>query len=597
MFTILYASFKDFKKSYKQCLTVEFIYMLLTSFLFVPFISLLFNWMLKVMGTGSLLNADVYKFGLSSSGIIGMLLISFLVVIVLLMEFGALIIIAQKRYFNRYVFVSEALLSTYQKLPKLLGVGMIQFSLLLFLIIPFVDLPVIPALLDFNVPIFLATKFHESYVVLITYLAIILFIVYLFTRLIFTLHFIFIDEKSILGAMNDSWRLTKHKQNKLTVLLNLCLLNITIFVIGLLAMTFISYLTHLFDTKVVGDLIGNYLTTFSSYLTMVSSLVLIPINIIVITRLFYRFKKNKGDVIKDYLSIQKNTKLCTWEEQLTRVFTNKKKTLTAVVIVLLTVIFFISYTVNDNLVYLKWDVAVAAHRGDWQDAPENSMSSIQSAINKGIDAVEVDVQMTKDGVIVLNHDNDLKRVADNSARVKDLTYEELTELNIGRLYGEAFREEKIPTLDQVLEVVQHAGVTIIIDIKPLDLDERSDLAEKVVQLIEKHEMEDLTYVQSFDSYLLQEIRNDNNSIKIGQILYLAAGNLSTLDVDFYTIRKSMLTERFIKNARKQNREVWVWTVNLERNMKEVLKYDIDGIITDYPEKVQNMLGIEFLHEE
>jgi glycerophosphoryl diester phosphodiesterase len=69
-----------------------------------------------------------------------------------------------------------------------------------------------------------------------------------------------------------------------------------------------------------------------------------------------------------------------------------------------------------------------------------------------------------------------------------------------------------------------------------------------------------------------------------------AGNSNILDVDFYTIKQSMLSEAFIKNAHKQGRSIWVWTVNDEVNIKEVLKYDVDGIITDYPKRVQDIMG-------
>lgn len=84
----------------------------------------------------------------------------------------------------------------------------------------------------------------------------------------------------------------------------------------------------------------------------------------------------------------------------------------------------------------------------------------------------------------------------------------------------------------------------------------------------------------------------NAEIKIGQILYFAIGDLSLLDVDFYTIEQVMLTEQFVKRAHRKGREVWVWTVNSERNLKEVLKYEIDGIITDYPARAHQMVELK-----
>ncbi|MRH43201.1 glycerophosphodiester phosphodiesterase [Aquibacillus halophilus] len=589
MFELLSSSFQDFKKSYKKYLSFEFIYMLLASLIFIPLISFIFNRMLKMMGTGALLNAEVYKIGLSLTGMIGMLLISFLAVVILFVEFGVIIIIAQKRYFNKSIFVSEGIVTTIKKLPKLLGFGIFPLILILFLILPFIDSSNLPALLDFNWPIILTSKIYGSYFISLLYLVVFLLFTYLLIRSIFTFHYIFSEDMSIREAIKCSWKITK--QNKLKILFNLFLLNLIIFVAGFLLITVISYLVTVVDTRIIGNVVESYLITFSSYMTIIFSLLSIPINIIIITRLFYRFKSSQGELVEDQLVLHSNKKLNSFESYVTKFFTKKKHTFVSVVIIFLTGLFLINYTVNENIVYLKWDVSVASHRGDLKNAPENSMSSVRSAIDKGVDAVEIDVQMTQDGVIVLNHDMDLRRTADVSSQIKDMTYEEVSKIDIGRLHSEEYVGEKIPKLDQVLEVVKQEDVTLIIDVKSVD--SNSEFAESVVELIEKYEMEDAVYIQAFENDILQEIRNINNSIKIGQILFLSAGNLSNLDVDFYTIRQSMLTERFINNAKRQNREVWVWTVNIERNMKEVLKYDIDGIITDYPERAQNVLGLDF----
>ncbi|MDL4839326.1 glycerophosphodiester phosphodiesterase [Aquibacillus rhizosphaerae] len=589
MLTVLKNGLQDFKVSYKKYLSFELIFLLLTSFIFVPVISFIFNRMLKVMGNGALLNAEVYKIASSYTGVVGMLIISFFAVIILFLEFGILIIIAQKRYFNKNILISEAFVTALRNLPKLLGFGVFQFIILLFLLTPFINIPVLPALLDFNMPIFLTSQFYESYLVIIIYVTVFLLVMYLSLRCIFMFHYIFIEGKTIWEAMKASFKITKY--NKLRILVSLFLLNIVFFLFGFLFVTFISNLVSLIETKIIGDIVENYLLTFSSYMTITFSLLLIPINIIIITRLFYQYKLNQSDEIQDQLHLNTNKSLARVENYLIHFFTKRKYTLLFVIMVFLTGSVVINYSVHDNIVYLKWDVSVASHRGDLMNAPENSMSSISSAIDKGVDAVEIDVQMTKDGVVVLNHDTNLQRIAGLPSKISNMTFEEVSKIDIGQLYAEEFKGERIPTLNAVLEEVKQEDVKLIIDTKPVDTKE--GFVEKVVQAIEFYDMEGTTYIQSFDYDILREVRMLNSNIKIGQIIYLSAGNLSSLDVDFYTIRQSMLTERFIDNAREQNREVWVWTVNTERNMNQVLKYDIDGIITDYPEKAQNVIGIDF----
>ncbi|WP_157184250.1 glycerophosphoryl diester phosphodiesterase membrane domain-containing protein [Evansella cellulosilytica] len=594
---MLRSSIHDFSISYKKYLSFAFIYMLLTSFLFVPLISYIFNRMIKLMGTGSLLNAEVYKIGSSFPGLMGMLLISFLVSLILFLEFGVMILIAQQGYFRKRIYVSQALITTMRKFPKILGFGLFQIILITLLFIPFIELSVFPALLDFNIAIFLTSQLYgSSDLAIFIYLLIVILAIYLFIRFLFTLHYIFIEECSVWKSMQLSWKLTK--KNNLKTIFYLILLNVLIFIVGFLFITMISYIPSLVETVAVGTFIQNYLVTFSSFMAIIFSLLLVPINVIIVTRLFYRYRKRNGEDIEDALNIYGSKSLITVEKRVKRFF-SKRFTISAAVFIYVTSMFFINFTINDNLVYLNWNVQVAAHRGDLHSAPENSLSSIRSAIDKGVDAVEIDVMLTKDGEIILNHDYTFQRVAGVPDRVIEMTYEEVAEVDIGRLFSDEFIGEPVPTLEEAIIEVMDENVTFIIDVKidSTGEDRRDELAKGIVDLVEQYDMVDVTYVQSFDYDVLQEVRQRNSDIKIGQILYLSAGNLSSLDVDFYTIRQTMLSERFIENARRLDREVWVWTVNLERNMREVLKYDIDGIITDYPERAQRVIGIDFAGEE
>nr|WP_202395579.1 glycerophosphodiester phosphodiesterase [Virgibacillus halodenitrificans] len=587
MLTLLKNSWSDFKESYLQYILFEFIYSLFASILFAPFLSYIFNRMLTVIDDGSLLNSEVFSLGLSISGIMGTLFVSFFAVAFLFVEFGVLIILAEKSYFNEPVYISEAFLTAVKKLPRLLGFGFIPLVFLLLLFIPFIDASTLPPLFDVNITIFLTDLLYESLIAKVVYFSLFLGMGYLFVRWIFALHYIFIENKTIWQALRSSWNCTK--KNKIRVVWYVLFVNILIFLAGFVLMNAVSELTTIIDSKVIGDFIGNYLLTFASYFTMLMSLVFIPVNLLVLTRLFYEFQERKGVQIKDSLKLGRSSYLLQVEKKVGRFLSRRKSFFISATVVVLSLLFAINYVVNDSLVYLKWDVEIASHRGDLKHAPENSMSSIRSAIRKGVDAVEVDVAMTKDGVIVLSHDLDLKRVAGVSDKISNLTYEEIKQIDIGRLYGEEFIGERIPTLDEVLKVMQENDTKLIIDLKSAETGR--GFAEKIVKLVEKNDSDHLAYVQSFSYELLQDIRKRNETIKIGQILFLSAGNLSKLDVDFYTIRESMLTERFIERAKKQNREVWVWTVNIKRNMKEVLKYDIDGIITDYPERAQRVLEI------
>ncbi|MBU9720602.1 MULTISPECIES: glycerophosphoryl diester phosphodiesterase membrane domain-containing protein [Bacillaceae] len=595
MYRLLKNSLIDFKYSYKKYLSFTILYMLLTSIIFVPIISYLFNRVLKGVGTGSLLNAEVYQIGLTYSGILGMLAISFLAVLVLFIEFGVMISIAQKRFFNRDLYVAEAFVTTLSKTPKLLGFGLVYLVLILLLIIPFLDISSLPALLDINVPIILNTFYYEqAYLFVVLYVFFISIAIYFLIRWIFTLHYIFLENKTIWQAMKASLNLTK--SNRLKIIVKVLLVNLLLYLFGMIFLSVVSLIPNITNNIFLGSMIEDYLITFSSYMMIIFTMLLIPINVIIITRLFFRYKKKQGDAIEDQLHTVGNKRLNHIESKITHFFNKRRFLLGALFLVYITGIVIINYSVNDNIVYLKWNVQVAAHRGDLMHAPENSISSIRSAIEKGVDAVEIDVMLTEDLEIILNHDEDLERVAGIQRRVADMTYDEIREVDIGKHFSEEFIGEGTPTLEEAILEVKDENVNLIIDIKVIDTSLNDIFAAKIIDLIEKYEIEDISYVQAFNYNILQEIRKINSDIKIGQILYLSAGDLSSLDVDFYTIRQTMLSERFIENAKSLDREVWVWTVNIERNIREVLKYDINGIITDYPERVQNVIGIDFTQE-
>ena len=104
-------------------------------------------------------------------------------------------------------------------------------------------------------------------------------------------------------------------------------------------------------------------------------------------------------------------------------------------------------------------------------------------------------------------------------------------------------------------------------------------------------MEDSVTIQSFNSTILKLVRDLNPEIELGQIMFYSSGDLTWLDVNFYTIKDNMLTKQFVDKAHALDREVWVWTVNSVINLNEVLRYDIDGIITDYPKRAQSVRNL------
>jgi len=590
MLKLLGRSIREFRAFSAKLLLFELMYMLVTSAVIIPVITFLFNRILRVVGSGSLLNGEVYRIGETYEGLTGLLLIGLVASFAVLIELFVLIILVQQRYFGKDIAIADAVLTALRKLPRLLGFGVFQLVVLVLLLIPFIDSPLSASFYAlFNVPIFVNNHVLDaSYTVTIAYVLIIVLALYTLLRWIFALHFIVLEDLKLGQAIRRSMLLTKGRW--LQLFGSLVLMNIAILAATSAGISLIGYIPSWLNMDVLALVSQHYSLTLSTMLTYMLTLLLLPINMFVLTRLYYGLGWKKGMKARDRLNVSRSglgrfeSRIGSWWRGLRR----KRVVFAALAVCYIGLSVFIGLRANDSLVYAKWSVLIAAHRSDTSVAPENSLPSVVSAIDKGMQVAELDVQLTKDGVAVLNHDSDLRRMAGARLTVHELTFAELRKLSIGE--DEEGHLIRIPSLGEVLAETQ-GRIKLLLDLKPYG-GVSEELADEVVRLVKEAGIEQEVRIQSFDSASLARIREIAPEIKIGRILYFALGDLSELDVDFYTIEQVMLTDPFVNRAHADGREVWVWTVNDRRNMKEVLKFQIDGMITDYPERAMSMIDVD-----
>ena len=153
----------------------------------------------------------------------------------------------------------------------------------------------------------------------------------------------------------------------------------------------------------------------------------------------------------------------------------------------------------------KGKMMVAAHRGDSDHYPENTMTAFRAAIDVGSDMIETDVRMTKDGVLVLIHDRTVDRTTDGTGYVKDMTFAQLRALNAGT----AEQPQIIPTLEELLELLQGSGVMLNLEVKEYQEEGNEarsrECVDKCVALIERYGLEEMMLFNSFDAPVLEYI--------------------------------------------------------------------------------------------
>lgn len=236
-------------------------------------------------------------------------------------------------------------------------------------------------------------------------------------------------------------------------------------------------------------------------------------------------------------------------------------------------------------------IQITAHRGGAKYAPENTLSALDYAMEQNADYAEIDVQETKDGVLVLLHDNNLKRTTGKDQNIWDTYYYETCGLDAGSFFSSRFAGERMPTLR---EAVRHCGdaMNLIIEIKYNG--HNPDIAEKVVRVIEDYELEDRVIVCSMHYQYLQEIKEQNPAITTSYVMTVAYGNMNSLEyADCLSVKYTYLNPRFVERAHAAGKVVHAWTVNSQILTEQMQRYQVDNIITDTPAAARQVLNGEF----
>jgi glycerophosphoryl diester phosphodiesterase len=272
---------------------------------------------------------------------------------------------------------------------------------------------------------------------------------------------------------------------------------------------------------------------------------------------------------------------------------NKKTALSAIsvaVIFSLVTLFHVVYNGSAIAGGILGSVQITAHRGSSKEAPENTMAAIKQAVNDLADFVEIDVQETADGVVVLGHDSSLRRVAGVNRTIGSYSLEELKGLDVGTWFSSDFKGEEIPTLEEVMEYCK-GKINLNIEIKSAGDD--SLLPEKVALLIDKYQMNEQCVVTSTRFVYLSRIKKLNEKIRTGYIVSAAYGNYySSDDIDLISLQSSFVTERLVEAAHLKGKAVHAWTVNSKSEMERMKMLSVDNIITDYP-----VLAREIIYRE
>ena len=258
-------------------------------------------------------------------------------------------------------------------------------------------------------------------------------------------------------------------------------------------------------------------------------------------------------------------------------------------------------TSNDIENIQQKDFKIIANKGASGIAPENTLASFQAALDIGVDIIELDVRQTKDEEIIVFHDQFLDRTTNGTGNVHEYTLEQLRQLDAGSWFSSKFSDQKIPTLKEVLDLVD-GRCQVLIEIKHMDHPHYHDFADKLVDVIKLEDNGfDWVLIQSYEDKYLEEAQIYDDRIQINKMLigedstpllafYIetklklghgeSKGNLKTLNPEFKT-----LSPRRIFRMHSRGFKVFTYSVNTREDMIKMLNMGVDGIITDFPSEL------------
>ncbi len=241
-----------------------------------------------------------------------------------------------------------------------------------------------------------------------------------------------------------------------------------------------------------------------------------------------------------------------------------------------------------------------AHRGARAAAPENTLPAFLRAAEIGADGVELDVQLTADGVPVVFHDTNLDRTTDGTGRLADHTLAQLRELDAGSHFGADWADVRIPTLAEVFDAL---GDRMLVNV---ELKAHADgptaevapLADAVITAIREADASGRVILSSFNPIALRAVKRRAPDLPLGYLyapdlpLPLAKGWLARPIIGRHAARHphySMVDHAYMRWARRRGYRVNVWTVNDVDEMRRLRDLGVDALISDYPDLVQDVL--------
>ena len=484
-----------------------------------------------------------------------------LVAFFMFIEFSILTFTIYGQLTDRQYSFKNILNNAWKKTKNLAGFQTLFFIVYFLITIPTINLGVKSVITkNLFIPKFISNEIIKTTSGFIVWSLIMLILAYINLRLIFTLPLTAVGDEKILDSIKRSWELTKTGKRKL--LFTIGLFEIIYLIIAGSLTALITIICIYLD----GD--GNNPLVQTIFFSSISALV------------FFLGVISKVTVITSLITILIDHNEIS-EELVNNLNENKKKSSFAITFTMIIII--IATIINGFNIYgngVNKNIETIAHRGYVAKGVENSIEALEGAAEVGADYVEFDIIRTKDNKFVVMHDFNLKRLTGINKRVQDMNFDEIVGLQI----KQGDYTSKIPSLEEFVTKAKELNMKLVIELKSHGA-EPSNYIDILINEVKRLKLENYKFM-SLNPKVVEELETKAPNLETGYVIPLQFGNFHQSNVDFFVIEDFSYRDRLVKQAKKQNKKVFVWTINDSALITKYLQSPANGIITDEPELVK-----------
>ena len=550
---------KEVLKPYTQALPDILNYQIVTKALICIWLFLLgrlFQVLLRSSGRVAVTSGDWQFLFTTWQGILILLLGIASLFVYVAFDINSKIVLSRNLLTGQNESIESSIKEGFFSIGRLINIRGILIVLYIALIAPILGIGIsISATEKLYIPTFISSVIESS--VLYSALAGIAVIVFLVAGIanLFILHGVIIDKLPVAEAGRQSRKLIKAnwkdylKQNVIFIVLIFA----SLAGIAIICLFIPLKLISLLPAGAVSRILTIIFVSVGTIVSVLADLFGVPLYIMKMTQLFLSYKQGSEF---EYAELKREKPVSY----------KRKVILLSIAVVIAVAVMYVRF---DQLFPLETDVKIIAHRGGGNEGRENTLSGLEAAWAAGAYGSEIDIQRTKDGFYIINHDGTFKRVAGDKRKPEQMTLREVKRLNIDG--------EPVPTFEEML-ISSKGRIVLFTELKGNTADKQ--MADDAVKLVKQYQMEDECVLISLKYDVIDYIETNYPEIDTGFLTFASAGRTARLNCDYIGLEEESATTDAIDAIHNEGKKALVWTANEKGSQKHFLCTKIDGIITD-----------------